>query len=123
MQSLKKNHTKLWEKLITQPDKGERDNLAIIQGSKLTVASCKFASSKSHLPPVKNVGRKKLLPGNSVLKAISWKNKPIFTEISLLFIRQTQFHMVKGIISAFDHMEFCLVKLTMCGNLALHGHQ
>ena len=28
--------------------------------------------------------------------------------------------MVKGIINAFDHMEFCLViNLTMCGNLAV----
>ena len=28
--------------------------------------------------------------------------------------------MVKGIINAFDHMEFCLViNLTICGNLAV----
>ena len=28
--------------------------------------------------------------------------------------------MVKGIINAFDHMEFCLViNLTMCGNLTV----
>ena len=28
--------------------------------------------------------------------------------------------MVKAIINAFDHMEFCLViNLTMCGNLAV----
>ena len=28
--------------------------------------------------------------------------------------------MVKGIVNAFDHMEFCLVlNLTMCGNLAV----
>ena len=31
-----------------------------------------------------------------------------------------QFHMVKGIISAFDHMELCLViNLTKGGNLAI----
>ena len=61
-----------------------------MQDSKLIVhvASSKFATSKSHLPPIKRVGRKKLLPGNSVLKVISWKNKPIFTEIILLCIRQ-----------------------------------
>ena len=38
---------------------------------KLTVASSKFATRKSDLPPVKNVGSKKLLPGNSVMTAIS----------------------------------------------------
>ena len=54
--------------------------MSILQGSKLTVAS--------HLPSAKNVGSKKLLPGNSVMKVISWKNKSIFTEINLLFIRQ-----------------------------------
>ena len=54
----------------------------------MKVANSKFATSKSHLPPVKNVGSKKLLPGNSVLKVISWNNKPIFNEIILLFIRQ-----------------------------------
>ena len=58
------------------------------QGSKLTVASSKFATGKSHLPPVKNVVSKKLLPRNSVMKVISWKNKPIFTEITLPVIRQ-----------------------------------
>ena len=31
---------------------------------------------------------RKLLSGNSVMKVISWKNKPIFTEIILLLIRQ-----------------------------------
>ena len=32
---------------------------------------------------------------------------------------KTQFHMVKGIINAFDHMEFCLViNLTMASNWA-----
>ena len=59
------------------------DNTAVLQsqGLKLTVASSKFATSKYHLPPVKNVGSKKLLPVNSVLKVISWKYKPIVTEI------------------------------------------
>ena len=33
------------------------------QGSKLTIASSKFATKKSHLLPVKKVGSKKLLPG------------------------------------------------------------
>ena len=59
------------------------------QGSKLTVASSKFATlKKSHLLPVKNVGSKKLLTGNSVVKVISLKTKPIFTEIILVFISQ-----------------------------------
>ena len=61
-----------------------------IQGSKLAVASSKSATWKSHLPPVINLGSKKLLPGNSVMKIISWKNKPIFTEIILLLIRQNK---------------------------------
>ena len=43
------------------------------------------------------------------MEVISWKNMPIFTEIILLLIRQTQFHKVKGIINAFDHIELCLV--------------
>ena len=43
-----------------------------------------------------------------------------FCKIILLFIRQTQFYMVKGIINAFDHMEFCLViDLTVSGNWAV----
>ena len=55
---------------------------------------------------------KKLLPGNSVLKVISWKNKPIFTEITLLLINKTHFQM----IDVFDYMEFCLIiDLTMSG--------
>ena len=54
------------------------------------------------------------------MKVISWKNKPIFTEIILLFLKQTQFHMIKGIINAFDHMQFCLViNLTIGGNWAV----
>ena len=47
-----------------------------LQSSKLTVASSKFATGKSHLLPAKNVGSKQLLPGNSVMKVISWKKKP-----------------------------------------------
>ena len=94
-----------------------------MQGSKLTVASSKFATRKSHLLPAKNVGSKRLLPGNSVMKIISWKNKPIFTKLTLPFVRQTQFHLVKGIINAVDHMEFCLViKLIMGCTRLLHGH-
>ena len=31
---------------------------------------------------------KRLLPGNSDMEVISWKNTPIFTEIFLLLIRQ-----------------------------------
>ena len=35
-------------------------------------------------------------------------------------VDKTRFHMVKGIISAFDHMEFCLaLNLTMGGNPAV----
>ena len=52
------------------------------------INSSKFATGTSHLPPVKNVGSERLLHGNFVMKVISWKNKPIFTEIILLFIRQ-----------------------------------
>ena len=36
------------------------------------------------------------------------KQKPILTEELLMFVRLTQFHMVKGIVNAFDHIEFCL---------------
>ena len=51
------------------------------------------------------------------MKVISWKNKAVFTEIILLLYDKTQFDMVKGIINAFDHMEFCLViNLTMGDN-------
>ena len=58
------------------------------------------------------------------MKVISWKIKPIFTEMILLFLDKTQFHMVKGIINAFDQMEFCLViYLTMSGNWAVNCHQ
>ena len=79
-------------------------------GSKLTVASSEFATRKSHLPPAKSVGSKKLPPGNSVLKVISWK--PLFTEITLLSIRQNTM--------PFDHMEFCLViNLITSGNRAV----
>ena len=54
------------------------------------------------------------------MKVISWKNKAVFIEIILLLYNKTQFHMVKGIINAFDYMEFCLViNLTMGGNLAV----
>ena len=54
------------------------------------------------------------------MEVISWKNTSIFTEIFLLPIRQTQFHMVKGIINAFDHMVLCFViNLTKDGNWAI----
>ena len=43
-----------------------------------------------------------MLPGNSVLKVTSWKYKNIFTE-KLSLYEQTEFLMVKGIISAFDY--------------------
>ena len=50
------------------------------------------------------------------MKVISKKNKAVFTEIVFSVI----FHMVKGIINAFDHMEFCLViNLTMGDNPAV----
>ena len=40
------------------------------------------------------------------MKLISWENKPIFTEIVLLFKEnKIHIHMVKGIISAFDRMD------------------
>ena len=52
------------------------------QGSKLTVASSKLATYKSHLilPPVKHVGSKKLLPGNSVMEVIFRNSKLLLTE-------------------------------------------
>ena len=53
-------------------------NQSIFQGSKLTVASSKFATKKSHLPPVKHVGSKKLLPWNSVMEVIFW-NRSLFS--------------------------------------------
>ena len=43
---------------------------------------------------------KKLQPENSVVKLISWENKPIFTEIVLLKDK-THFHMFKGVV--FGH--------------------
>ena len=43
------------------------------QGSKLTAASGKFATSKSNFLPLEKLGSKKLLPGNSVVKVISGK--------------------------------------------------
>ena len=54
------------------------------------------------------------------MKIMSWKNMPIFTEIILLLIDKTQFHMVKGIINASDHTEYCFViNLTKDGNWAI----
>ena len=55
------------------------------QGSKLTVASSKFATWKSYLPPVEKVGSKKLLPGKSIAKLLSGKKKQIFTKELLKF--------------------------------------
>ena len=49
----------------------------IKQGSKLTVASSKYATWKAHLPPVVNVGSKKLLPKISAVKL-----KPISLKIT-----------------------------------------
>ena len=65
-----------------------RQNQLCYQRSRLTVANSKFATGKSHSLPAKNVGSKRLLPGNSVMNMISWKNKPVLTEITLPFIRQ-----------------------------------
>ena len=59
-----------------------------LQGSKLTVANSKICHLKIPFATCNNVGSKKLLPGNFVMKVISWKNKLIFTEIILLFIGQ-----------------------------------
>ena len=47
--------------------------ISLQQGSKLTVASGKFAILKSCLLPVEKAGSKKLLPGISVAKIISGK--------------------------------------------------
>ena len=44
------------------------------------------------------------------MREISWKSKLFFNKIIVLLIYdKTQFHIVKGNINAFDHMEFCLV--------------
>ena len=89
------------------------------------------------------MGGKKLLPENSVKKLISWKNKQIFTEIVFFFFfffflfcfvffvffflflkDKTHFHMIKGIINAFDHIELCLViNLTLVVTGLLNDHQ
>ena len=99
---------------IEVDDKWEPD---ILQGSKLTVASSKLLPEKPicHLFKTWMCGWKMSFPNNP--NVISWKNKLILNEIIFLFIRQTHFHMVKGIISVFDYMEFRLViDLTMGGN-------
>ena len=55
------------------------------QGSKLTVANLPPENPICHL--LKTWVAKKLLPGNSVMKVLSWKNKPIFTKIILLYCK------------------------------------
>ena len=53
------------------------------------------------------------------MKVISWKSKLFFTEISVLLTvyDKKQFPMVKGIINAFDHIEFYfLINLPMASN-------
>ena len=67
------------------------------QAAGLKINRSKFATRKSHLPPVKNVGRKKFLPGNSVMKVISWNNKPIFNEIILQFMTKHYSIWSKGL--------------------------
>ena len=53
------------------------------------------------------------------MTVISWKNKLIFTELILLFMRQNTI-TYGPIIYAFDHMEFCFViNLTLGGNWAV----
>ena len=65
------------------------------------------------------MGSRKLLPGNSAMNAVSWKNKQNFTEIFLLLIRPNTIPYGQR-HTAFDHMEFCLViNLTMGGNWAV----
>ena len=75
-----------------------------------------YHGRKTTMQQQQQQGSKKLLPGDSVLRVISWKNKPIFIEIILLFIRQNTIPYSQRIINAFDHMEFCLV---INGNLAV----
>ena len=54
------------------------------------------------------------------MKVISWKNKPIFTEMIIQLIRQKHFHMVKGFTNVFDDMEiYWVINLTMGGNRAV----
>ena len=91
----------LFSNVMVTPWNDDNESMCIAesQGSKLTVASSKFVTLKSHLPPVKNVGSKKLLPGNSVLKVISWKNKPIFPEIILLFMTKHNSIWSKALLS------------------------
>ena len=50
------------------------------------------------------------------MKVISWKNKPIFTEIILFRTQNTILYGQRHAFDAFDHMEFCVViHLTMGG--------
>ena len=55
------------------------------------------------------------------MEVISWKNMPIFhLNYSSANKKKTQFHMVKGIIIAFDHMELSwIINLTKGGNWAI----
>ena len=55
------------------------------------------------------MGGNKLLPENSVMKLIPFEDKPFFTELILMLIRQNTIPYGQGIINAFDHMELCLV--------------
>ena len=50
-----------------------------------------------------------MLPGNSVLKLTSWKHKHIFAE-KLSLYEQTEFLMIKGIISAFDYRIYSAIR-------------
>ena len=73
------------------------------------------------------MGSKKLLPENSVLKLISWENKPISTDIVLLLIRQNTFpHGWSKALSMplTNHMELYLtIKLMLVVTGLLYGHQ
>ena len=54
------------------------------------------------------------------MKEISWKSNQFSLKKLFYLYDKTQFHMVKSIINAFDHMEFCLViDLTVGGYWAV----
>ena len=59
--------------LTCRPRPSSVTYILLVQGSKLTIASGKFATRKFHLLPIEKLGSKTLLPRNSVVKVISGK--------------------------------------------------
>ena len=73
---------------------------------------------------MKNVGSKKLLPGNSVKKVISWKTCQFSLNNSSVYKTKHNSTWSKTLSMPFDHLALCLViNLTMGGTGLLHGHK